>query len=115
YPDGRFAATAKRRAAAIEQKISNAWVKAERLRTKAAYEAYLAAVGCESTSDVTWSGIGLSGCSDEHLDEARNRLADLQAFANAERVRSADAYAEYLISYPDGLFAGVARRKCQCQ
>jgi hypothetical protein len=113
FPRGRFLATALQRKSALGEKLREAWVTAEELKTREGYEAYLKAVGCKTVKPPAFFD-DPDACKTDNVSAARERLLDLDAFAEAEKSNEPSDYFVYLARYPKGLKAALAKQRCRC-
>ncbi|MEA2930521.1 MAG: hypothetical protein QOG38_2949 [Hyphomicrobiales bacterium] len=91
-----------------EAKDEEAWLRAQAAATAKPYQDYLVATGGDEDGNSS---------EGKYLTEAQHRLRDLAAFARVERYagNNPEAYRQYLLHYPEGLKAEVARQRCRCQ
>jgi len=91
-----------------EAKDEEAWQRAQAATTAKPYQDYLVATGGDEDGNSS---------EGKYLTEAQQRLGDLAAFARVERYARSDpeAYRQYLLHYPEGLKAEIARQRCRCQ
>ena len=115
YPTGRHAAEARRlqeerqrleAAAAAAAADDEAYARAQRLGTAAAYADYLSEY---STGRHAAEARRLQE-ETQRLEAAAAAAADDEAYARAQRLETAAAYADYLREYPTGRHAAEARR-----
>jgi hypothetical protein len=90
-----------------EAKDEAAWERAQAATTAKPYQDYLVATGGDEEGNSS---------EGKYLTEAQHRLGDLAAFARVERYARdlPEAYRQYLLHYPEGLKAEIARQRCRC-